>query len=174
MFSDDWKGNGSWLIRLILSVRGQKGEPQNRCFKKTNYAKFSEKRTYLSPWHVRVRIRGQDMSVFPKIWLVLFFWNTRFEIRPFALLPMILEKQFGDDPLQNSIHIHHNWHYKTRISHIGHVYMIPEVNSNRFEISNRFEKLFIYMQFTWRFLRQLSATFQIISRLYCTCENDIF
>ena len=27
------------------------------------------------------------MFVFQKIWHVLFFWNTRFEIRPFALLP---------------------------------------------------------------------------------------
>ena len=26
--------------------------------------------------------------------------------------------------------------------HLDHVYMRPEVNSNRFEISNRFEKLF--------------------------------
>ena len=27
------------------------------------------------------------MLVFPKIWRALFFWNTHFEIRSFALLP---------------------------------------------------------------------------------------
>ena len=28
------------------------------------------------------------MFIFRKIWRALFSWNTRFEIRPFALLPM--------------------------------------------------------------------------------------
>ena len=31
------------------SVIRQKGEPQNGCFKKTKHAKFSEKRTFLTP-----------------------------------------------------------------------------------------------------------------------------
>ena len=38
---------------------------------------------------VRVRIWGLEMFVFRKIWRALFFWNIRFEIRPFALLPTI-------------------------------------------------------------------------------------
>ena len=50
--------------------------------------------------------------------------------------------------------------------------MRPEVNSNRFEISNRFEMSFrlhgsLHGDFT-------AATFQTIARLYCTCANDIF
>ena len=50
--------------------------------------------------------------------------------------------------------------------------MIPEGNSNRFEISNRFEMSFrlhgnLHGDFT-------AATFQTIGRLYCTCANDIF
>ena len=50
--------------------------------------------------------------------------------------------------------------------------MRPEVNLNRFEISNRFEMLFclhgnLHGDFT-------AATFQTIARLYCTCANDIF
>ena len=50
--------------------------------------------------------------------------------------------------------------------------MIPEVNSNWFEISNRFEMSFflhgnLHGDFT-------AATFQTIARLYCTCANDIF
>ena len=50
--------------------------------------------------------------------------------------------------------------------------MIPELNSNRFEISNRFEMSFhlhgnLHGDFT-------AATFQEIARLYCTCANDIF
>ena len=38
-----------------------------------------------------VRIRGQEMFVFRKIWCALFSGNTRFEIRPFALLLTKLE-----------------------------------------------------------------------------------
>ena len=53
-----------------------------------------------------------------------------------------------------------------------HVYMRPEVNSNRFEISNRSEMSFrlhgsLHGDFT-------AATFQTIARPYCTCANDIF
>ena len=45
--------------------------------------------------------------------------------------------------------------------HLEHVYMKPEVNSNRFEISNRFEMSFRLhgnLHFT-------AATFQTIARL---------
>ena len=50
--------------------------------------------------------------------------------------------------------------------------MRPEVNSNRFEISNRFEMSFrlhgnLHRDFT-------AASFQTIVRPYCTCANDIF
>ena len=50
--------------------------------------------------------------------------------------------------------------------------MRPEVNSNRFEISNRFEMSFrlhgnLHGGFT-------AATFQTIARLYCTYANNIF
>ena len=50
--------------------------------------------------------------------------------------------------------------------------MRPEVNSNRFEISNRFEMSFrlhgnLHGDFT-------AATLQTIARLYCTRANDIF
>ena len=55
---------------------------------------------------------------------------------------------------------------------IEHVYMIPKVNLNRFEISNRFEILFrLYDNLHGGFA---AATFQTIARLYCTCANDIF
>ena len=50
--------------------------------------------------------------------------------------------------------------------------MIPEVNSNRFEISDRFEKSFslhgnLHGHFT-------AATSQTIARLHCICANGIF
>ena len=35
----------------LSSVIRQKGESQNGCFKKTKHAKFSEKRTFLTPWY---------------------------------------------------------------------------------------------------------------------------
>ena len=45
--------------------------------------------------------------------------------------------------------------------------MRPEVNSNRFEISNRFEKSF-------RLHDDLAAaTFQTVVRFYSTCANDL-
>ena len=39
------------------SVMRQKGESQNGGNKKSNHAKFSEKRTSLSPWYAHVRVR---------------------------------------------------------------------------------------------------------------------
>ena len=50
--------------------------------------------------------------------------------------------------------------------------MIPEVNSNRLEISNRFEMSFrlhgnLHGDFT-------AVTFQTVARPYCKCANDIF
>ena len=66
------------------SVIRQKGESHIECFKKTKHVKFSEKRTFLTPWyaHAPVGIRGYDIFVFREIWRALFFWNTCFEIRP--------------------------------------------------------------------------------------------
>ena len=66
----------------------QKSESQNGCFKKTKHAKFSEKRTFPTPWyaHVVCVSGGKKFSFFGKFRLLL-FWNTHFEIRPFALLP---------------------------------------------------------------------------------------
>ena len=55
--------------RYRTSVIRQKGESQNGCFKKAKHGKFSEKRTFLTPWYAYVR----------------------FEIRPFALLPMKID-----------------------------------------------------------------------------------
>ena len=37
-----------------LSVIRQKGESQNGCLKKTKHAKFSEKRTFLTPWYAHI------------------------------------------------------------------------------------------------------------------------
>ena len=50
--------------------------------------------------------------------------------------------------------------------------MRPEVNSNWFEISNRFEMLLrlhgnLHEDFT-------ATTFQTMAKLYCTCANNIF
>ena len=50
--------------------------------------------------------------------------------------------------------------------------MIPEVNSNLSEISNRFEMPFrLHDNLHGDFA---AATFQTIARLYCTFANDIF
>ena len=71
---------------LKSSVVRQKCESQNGCFKKTKHARFSEKRTFLTPWYayVRVRIRGQEMFVFRKIWRALIFLKQPFWDSPFC------------------------------------------------------------------------------------------
>ena len=38
-------------------------------------------------FYQRVRIRGKEIFVFKKIWRLLFYFNIRFEIRLFALVP---------------------------------------------------------------------------------------
>ena len=58
------------------------------------------------------------------------------------------------------------------VSSLEHVYMRPEVNSSRFEMSNRFEmSSCLHGNLRGDFT---AATFQTIARLYCTCANDIF
>ena len=59
----------------------------------------------------------------------------------------------------------------TIINILEHVYMRPEVNSNRFEISNRFEMSFRLHGNLHRDFAVVS--FQTIARLYCTCANDL-
>ena len=39
------------VLFFILSVIRQKDESQNGCFKKTKYAKFSEKQDFFIPWY---------------------------------------------------------------------------------------------------------------------------
>ena len=73
-------------IGLKSSVVRQKGESQNGGSKKAKHTKFSEKPMFLTPEHVRVRIRGYEMFVFLKIWRAVPCY-LRFEIRSFALLP---------------------------------------------------------------------------------------
>ena len=51
----------------------QKSESRNRCYKKTNHAKFFEKWTFLTPWHEHVRIRFALMPYYRR----LIVCNTR-------------------------------------------------------------------------------------------------
>ena len=50
-----FRENVSKKLHLRSSVIRQKGESQNGCFKKTKHVKFSEKRTFLTPWLAHVR-----------------------------------------------------------------------------------------------------------------------
>ena len=66
-----------------------KGWISKRVFQKTKHTKFSEKRTFLTPWYAHEirnkEIRTKKCSLFGKFGLL--FLETRFEIRPFTLLP---------------------------------------------------------------------------------------
>ena len=62
----------------------QKGESQNGCLEKTKHAKFSEKRTFLTPdTHTYVR-NGGKCSLFGKFDMLCFLETT---VLRFALLP---------------------------------------------------------------------------------------
>ena len=79
-------------------------------------------------------------------------------------------KMFEHNPSDTSNRTHINLLSEGLI--LQQVYMRPEVNSDRFEISKRFEMLFplhgnLHGDFT-------AATFETIARLYYTCANDIF
>ena len=49
----DVKDSIVYLVALLSnsSVIRQKDKSQNKCYKKTNHAKFSEKQTFLTPWY---------------------------------------------------------------------------------------------------------------------------
>ena len=83
IFTEHVRGTASnyYYLRWVhsSSVTRQGGESLNRCLKNTKHTKCSEGRTFLTPWYA--------LFVFRKIWFALFSLNTRFEIRPFALLP---------------------------------------------------------------------------------------
>ena len=57
------------------------------------------------------------------------------------------------------------------VFNLEHVYMRSEVNSDRFEISNRFEMFRLHGNLHGDFT---AVTFQTMVRLYCTYANDIF
>ena len=74
----------------ITSVTRQKSKLQSGSNKKTKRAKFS-KHLLNSDTQTNVCLLvGPKCSYFWKIWLALFSFYLRFEIRPFAFLPTIL------------------------------------------------------------------------------------
>ena len=94
------------VVLYNLSVIRHKCKSQNVSFnfKKTKHAKFSEKSTFRTPWYAHAHER--------KIWRALFSWNSRFEIRPFSLLPtnfgfpiMLWPKIVGSNLIRDAIYL---------------------------------------------------------------------
>ena len=102
-FSENFEHVLNWLNTYMLAysvvnkVKGRiskqvfQENKARQIFRKTNISYPLICTTFHIPWyaHVSVRIRGQKLFLFRKIWRALFSWNNRFEIRPFALLPAI-------------------------------------------------------------------------------------
>ena len=72
------------LIANSAVIR-QKSESQNRCFKKTKHAKFSEKRTFLTPWYAHVTCAYQGIrnvrfseNLVCFVFLKHLFWDSPF------------------------------------------------------------------------------------------------
>ena len=75
-----------WDIEKTSVIR-QKGESQNGCFKKTKHAKFSEKRTFLTPWYAHVREALENNSL--QLKAVSFFCkNCVFDTSKYLDLPV--------------------------------------------------------------------------------------
>ena len=85
-------------FKIVLEIRSnfeeyflvirQKGESQNRCFKKKNTSNFPKKLTFLTPRYaqVRVRIRGVEMFVFSENLTRIFFLKHPFSDLPFCFI----------------------------------------------------------------------------------------
>ena len=64
------------------SVIRQKGESRNGCFKRTKHAKFSEKRTFLTPWYAHQRLNVYLRRSFayikftPDDLIILIWWSN--------------------------------------------------------------------------------------------------
>ena len=66
-----------------ISKRVFQENKARQIFRKTNIF-------LLSDTHTRFTYQGVKIFVFRKIWHALFSWNTRFGIRPFAILPIAI------------------------------------------------------------------------------------
>ena len=93
------------LVSNGLTELALTGESQNRCFKKTKRAKFSEKWAFLTHWyeHLCVRIRGGgEKCLFFREFGILCFLET--PVLRFALLPYYrdLPKKFHSN-LQTNV-----------------------------------------------------------------------
>ena len=79
-------------LNPISSEIRQKGESQNGCHKKTKHPN-SPKNKHFLPHETRKCVRNIRFS---ENLDVLFSWNARLEIPPFALLPTIWHGKIGD------------------------------------------------------------------------------
>ena len=69
------------LATLISSLISQKSESQKGCFMKTKRAKFSQKRTFSTPWYVHVRSQKY------------YFWEVFYKLlSKYLLVELILRK----------------------------------------------------------------------------------
>ena len=58
---------------LSLLVIRQKGESQTGCFKKIKHVKFSDKRTFLTPWYALLGTSVLRFVLLPYYWGVVFY-----------------------------------------------------------------------------------------------------
>ena len=92
------------IVLLTLSLIRQNGKSQNGGNKKIRHAKFSEKRTFLTPWYAYVRVCVRRKVYFFSENLACFvFVLPPFCDSPFVLLPMIC-----DISLRLLLNLNHN------------------------------------------------------------------
>ena len=80
------------MMDKISSVIRQKSKSQNGCFNKKKHAKFSEKRTFLTPWYINVHIRGVRNIRFSENLACFVFLKHSFWDSPFCLITDALIK----------------------------------------------------------------------------------
>ena len=88
-----WTNRFCFFCDLDIVGKKPKGRISKREFQVSKAQQIFRKRNvyyHLIRTRTYVRVRIREMFVFQNIWRALFSWNSRFEIRTFALLPTIL------------------------------------------------------------------------------------
>ena len=137
----------------IWSVIKQKGESQNGCFKKTKHAKFSVKRTFVTSWHAHVR------------WRPLFSLNTRFEIRPLAILPTNCLYQLV---FLSCLTLSEKGRHKRIWAFLG---VYPRKNLQTINLSTNWTKETLQQKIIYIMILKLTAEATIVNGLFLTPEK---
>ena len=89
-YSNKWKSFKLDNIPVSWTVIRQKGESQNGCYEKIKIVKFSEKRTFPSPWHAPLRV-GKKCTFFGKFDVLCFLVTSVLKLARFEITDGVMK-----------------------------------------------------------------------------------